>query len=100
MKRLSCSSLAAAGPAVVAPIFHSAASKRVAKAQASASLSLLGASSSPAARPHAWPAEGSVFLVVGKKFEVDFHHVFLNSNKLVPAHVGYKVRHKSMFKGL
>jgi hypothetical protein len=39
-------------------------------------------------------------LVVGEKFEVDFHHVFLNSKKLVPARVGYKVRHKSMFKGL
>jgi hypothetical protein len=36
---------------------------------------------------------------MGEKFEVDFEHVYLNSKKLVAARLGYKVRHKSMFKG-
>ena len=36
---------------------------------------------------------------MGEKFEVDFKHVYLNSKKLVAARLGYKVRHKSIFKG-
>jgi hypothetical protein len=37
---------------------------------------------------------------VGERFEVDFDHVYLNSKKLMPARLGYKVRHKRMFKSL
>jgi hypothetical protein len=90
-------SLLAAGPAVIAPIFHAAASKRLAKARTKTASS--SASSSMSLRPHGWPAEDTVFVVVGEKFEVDFEHVYLNSKKLVAARLGYKVRHKSMFKG-
>jgi hypothetical protein len=96
MNRQSRSSLAA-GPAIAAPIFHAAALKRLAKAHTKTASSL--ALSSPTVQLHAWPAEDTVFSVMGKKFKGDFEHVYFNSKKLVAACLGYKVRHKSMFKG-
>ncbi|KAF1831019.1 hypothetical protein BDW02DRAFT_456123, partial [Decorospora gaudefroyi] len=32
-------------------------------------------------------------------FEVNFEHVYLNSKRLTPAHLGYKVKHRSALKG-
>jgi hypothetical protein len=39
------------------------------------------------------------FVVVRQRFEVNFEHVYLNSKRLTPARLGYKVKHKSALKG-
>jgi hypothetical protein len=39
------------------------------------------------------------FVVVGQQFEVNFKHMYLNSKRLTPARLRYKVKHKSALKG-
>jgi hypothetical protein len=82
-------------------IFHSAASRRLAKARAlnpvspSSSLSS-GLSDSPRGS-HELPT--GEFSVVRVPFEVDLKRVYRRSERLNRARLSYKVRHKSLLKG-
>ncbi|KAF1828141.1 hypothetical protein BDW02DRAFT_280594 [Decorospora gaudefroyi] len=88
----------------IAPVFHSALSRRLVQARAATPTPSSPASSSTATddredehRSQVLP-EGD-FVLVGQRFEVDFEHVCLNSRRLTPARLGYKVKHKSVLKG-
>ena len=86
---------------VARPLFHSAASKRVARATASAEASPTPSSSSSSSAAghgsHELP-EGD-YSVVGVPFEVDFEHVHRQNGRLHAARLSYRVRHKSQLKG-
>lgn len=103
MNRLSRSSQsqAASIASAVAPIFHSAGSKRFAKARAqtppSPGFSSTSVTTSVEAT-HAYPEEK--FGVVGERFPVDFNHMYLDGKQLLASRVGYKVRHKSALLGV
>jgi len=96
----SSQSQAASIASAVAPIFHSAGSKRFAKARAqtppSPSFSSTSVTTSVEAT-HAYPEEK--FGVVGERFPVDFNHIYLDGKQLLASRVGYKVRHKSALLG-
>jgi len=98
MNRQARASLAARP---VAQIFHSAASKSLAKARAASppsSPSPVSSSSSPSARCHVYPDDGRLG-VLGARFEVDFDQIYLDGAKLSLLRTGFKVSHKSKLIG-
>jgi hypothetical protein len=98
MNRQARASLAACP---VAQIFHSAASKSLAKARAASPLSSpspASSSSSPSARCHVYLDDGRLS-VLGARFEVDFNQIYLDGAKLSPLCTGFKVSHKGKLIG-
>ncbi|KAF2175880.1 hypothetical protein K469DRAFT_763015 [Zopfia rhizophila CBS 207.26] len=80
--------------------YHSAASKRLQKA--AAALRSPSPSSSRDSTPlsrlaHEYPENDSQ--IVGVRFDIDWSHIYRRQSRLVPARVGYRVRHKSQLKG-
>jgi hypothetical protein len=81
----------------VAPIFHTAALKLLAKACAASP------PSSPLppllVRCHVYPGEGDRLSVLGTHFEVDFDQIYLDGVKLLPLQTGFKISYKSKLIG-
>jgi hypothetical protein len=94
MNRQARASLAARP---VALIFHTAASKSLAKARAASSPSSL--SPPPSARCHVYPGESDRLGVLGARFKVDFDQIYLNRVKLSPLQTGFKISYKSKLIG-
>jgi len=86
-------------PPVVRSIFHTAASKQIARAQGSASTSPTPSSSSSTASHGYHKLPTGDYTVVGVDFEVDFEHVYRRGERLHAARLTYRVRHKSQLKG-
>jgi hypothetical protein len=82
-------------PAAPRPLFLSAASRQLARAEASPTP--LSSSSAAGHGSHELPEGG--FSVMGVAFTVDFEYVYHRGERLSPARWSYKVRHKSQLKG-
>jgi len=81
-------------------IFHSAASRRIAKARATTPASPVSSSSSQSISvhgPHEQPS--SEYSIVGERFEVDFEHVYRQNRRLNSGRLSFRVRHKSQLQG-
>jgi hypothetical protein len=98
MSRSQRSIVPAFAPA--APIFHAAASQRLAQTQSSVSPS--PASSSRSRKPSVQRTQvypGGEFGVVGPGFEVDFHRITRREGRFSADRLGYRVRHKGYLNG-
>jgi hypothetical protein len=104
MSCLSYSQLLSGTAAPIAPISHSALSKRLAKAR-----NWVCALISP---PSPLSHEGAHYLrsqelseslsaydITSQRYKVNFERVYLNSKKLAAARLGYKVKHEAGLKG-
>jgi hypothetical protein len=87
---------------VIAPIpsiFHSALSRRLAKACATTPISVASSSASSGVEESSHELPSGDHSVVGEAFKVDFERVSRSEGRLIPARLGYQVRHESQLKG-
>jgi hypothetical protein len=96
MNRQARASLAARP---VAPIFHAAASKSLARARAASPPSSPSPLSLSSDRCHVYPDDANRLGVLGARFEVNFDQIYLDGVRLSPNRTGFKVTYKSKLIG-